>query len=260
MRLVHLLLGSMLMVASAAAESLQRASWAVDGTAREALVHLPAAVTAEGAPLVFVFHGHGGSMRHAARSMPIHEKWPEAIVVFPQGLPTPGQLTDKAGRRAGWQRLAGDQADRDLAFFDVMLADLSKRHRIDRRRVYSTGHSNGGSFTYLLWAERGEKFAALAPSSSLLSRGFQKFKPKPLLHVASREDALVKFAWQERMLGFVLRLNGCGPFRPEAAGYTAYPSSTGHDVGVYLHPGGHAYPSDAAPDLIVKFFQTHSLP
>lgn len=260
MRFVHLLLVSLLAVVPGVAEPLQRLTWTVAGTAREALAHMPTTIPLEGAPLVFVFHGHGGSMRQAARSMPIHEKWPEAVVVYPQGLPTPGQLTDKAGRRAGWQAHAGDQADRDLAFFDVIFADLTKKHRIDQRRMYSTGHSNGGGFTYLLWAERGEKFAALAPSSALLSRGFQKFKPKPLLHVASQEDRLVKFAWQERMLGFVLQLNGCGSFRPDASGYTSYPSSTGHEVAVYLHSGGHAYPSETAPGLIVKFFQSHALP
>ncbi|RXK56280.1 esterase [Oleiharenicola lentus] len=260
MRFVQLVLVALLAVVPAAAESLPRMTWTVAGTAREALVHLPTAMPPEGAPLVFVFHGHGGSMRQAARSMPLHEKWPEAVVVYPQGLPTPGQLTDKAGRRAGWQAHAGDQADRDLAFFDAMFAELATQHRIDRRRVYATGHSNGGGFTYLLWAERGERLAALAPSAALLSRGFQKFNPKPLLHLASREDKLVKFAWQERMLRFVLRLNGCGTLRPDTLGYTSYPSSTGHEVAVYLHSGGHAYPSDVAPGLIVKFFQSQALP
>ena len=43
-------------------------------------------------------------------------------------------------------------------------------------------------------------------------------------------------------------------------GYTLYPSSTGHDVGIYLHAGGHKYPSAEAPDLIVKFFQAHLAP
>lgn len=145
-------------------------------------------------------------------------------------------------------------------FFDVMLADLRERHRVDPKRIYATGHSNGGGFTYLLWAERGGVFAALAPSSALLARGFQKFKPKPVLHVASPQDELVKFAWQQRMLDHVFKLNGCGAFKPDVMGYTAYPSKSGNDVAVYLHAGGHKYPSEVAPELIVKFFQAHVKP
>lgn len=243
-----------------AANQLERHTWIVDGVTREALLSIPTKIPAGGAPLVFAFHGHGGSMAQASRSFPIHEKWPEAIVIYPQGLPTTGQLTDPTGTEAGWQAMAGTSGDRDLKFFDAMLADVKQRYRIDARRVYATGHSNGGGFTYLLWAERGDVFAALAPSSALLAKGFMKFKPKPLFHVASPDDTLVKFAWQQRMLDYVLKLDGCGAFKPDAMGSTAYPSSSGNDVVVYLHHGGHKYPSDVAPGLIVKFFQAHAGP
>lgn len=238
------------------ADGLERRTWTVDGVTREALVHLPAQPGPGGAPLVFAFHGHGGAMAQAARSFPIHTLWPEAIVVYPQGLPTASRLVDPEGKKAGWQGVAGMQGDRDLKFFDAMLADLSKNLAVDPRRIYSTGHSNGGGFTYLLWAERGDVFAALAPSSALLARGFQKFKPKPLLHIASPQDELVKFAWQARMLDYVLKVNGCAARQPDRPGYIVYPSSKDAETGIYLHAGGHKYPA-AAPELIVKFFQTH---
>lgn len=243
----------------AVAATLERHAWTVDGITREALVRVPDKIPAGGAPLVLAFHGHGGTMRQASRSFPIYEKWPEAIVVYPQGLPTAGQLTDPKGEKAGWQGRAGLEGDRDLKFFDTMLADLRKRYAVDARRIYSTGHSNGGGFTYLLWAERGDVFAAVAPSASLIGRGggWQKLKPKPVLHVASPQDELVKFGWQERMLDHVLKLNGCGPLKPGAMGLTEYPSSTGNDVAVYLHADGHRYPSATAPELIVNFFRAH---
>src|SRR6478672_3764464 len=50
-------------------------------------------------PLVFDFHGHGGKDRHAARSHRLHEAWPEAVVVYMQGLNTPGKLTDPEGKK-----------------------------------------------------------------------------------------------------------------------------------------------------------------
>jgi polyhydroxybutyrate depolymerase len=259
MRLFSLVVLIVIAVARLGAAPLERHTWVVDGVTREALVRVPDALPAGGAPLVFAFHGHGGTMRQAARSFPIHEKWPEAIVVYPQGLPTVGQLTDPKGERSGWQGRAGTGGDRDLKFFDTLLADITQRHKVEARRIYATGHSNGGGFTYLLWAERGEVFAALAPSSALLGRGagWQKLKPKPVLHVASPQDELVKFAWQQRMLDHVLKLNGCAAFKPDTMGYTAYPSKSGNDVAVYLHAGGHKYPTEAAPELIVKFFQAH---
>jgi polyhydroxybutyrate depolymerase len=149
--------------------------------------------------------------------------------------------------------------DRDLRFFDVMLAELRTRHRIDDRRIYATGHSNGGQFTYLLWAERGDVFAALAPSAAVLSRGFQKFQPKPVLHIGSPQDPLVKFVWQASMIDHVLKLNGCDVRNPDADGYTSYPSSRGDGVATYLHSRGHRYP-DEATEIIVTFFKAQVRP
>ena len=233
--------------------------WTVDGVKREALVHLPEKPSStQPAPLVFVFHGHGGSMQNARRSFHLHTLWPDAIVVYPQGLKTPGRLTDPEGRRAGWQSRAGDQADRDLKFFDAMLADLQDKQSVDAGRIFATGHSNGGGFTYLLWATRGDKLAAVAPSAAATSpASFRQMKPKPVLHLAGEKDALVRFTWQERTMEALRRLNGCGPGKPwdgEPLG-TRYESKAGTPVVTFIHPGGHRFPT-GAPGVIVKFFQT----
>jgi polyhydroxybutyrate depolymerase len=240
-----------------AGDELTQRTWTVDGVPREALVHFPTGSEQGRSPVVFVFHGHSGTMRQAAASMPIHRHWPEAIVIYAQGLPTPGLLTDREGRKPGWQAKAGAQDNRDLRFFDVMLADLLTRHRADASRIYATGHSNGGGFTYLLWAERVEKLAAVAPSAAVLPRGSTALQPLPVLHLGSPGDPLVRFRWQERMIDEVLKVNGCGPRQSAATGYTRYPSSMGTDVATYLHDGGHRYP-EAGPELIVKFFKEHS--
>jgi polyhydroxybutyrate depolymerase len=242
-----------------ASDGLERREWIVDGVKREALVHIPAGATGA-LPLVFAFHGHGGSMAQAAHSFPIHELWPGAMVVYPQGLPSVSKLVDPKGEMAGWQREAGTDSDRDLKFFDAMLAGLRAQYRVDDKRIYATGHSNGGAFTYQLWAERGKTFAAFAPSAALLTRGFGKMTPKPVLHIGSPQDTLVKFSWQARMIDQVLKLNGCGPREGERIGYSSYPSSKGAEVATYLHDNGHKYPGTAATELIVKFFQTHTKP
>lgn len=230
----------------------------VDGVAREALVYLPVAPEKSEipAPLVFGFHGHGGNSRNAARSFRLHELWPAAIVVYPQGLPTPGQLTDPEGKRNGWQSDVGREGDRDLAFFDALLARLQKERRVDERRIYATGHSNGGGFTYLLWATRPRIFAAVAPSSAG-GRVVARLTPKPAMHLAGRNDQLVKFAWQERTMQTVKRINGCrGDGVAWAPNATLFPSDRGAPFVAFIHDGGHQYPREA-PELIVRFFQEH---
>ena len=138
---------------------------------------------------MFDFHGHGGTAKHAARTHHLHETWPEAIVVYMQGLNTPGKLIDPEGKKSGWQSGPGDQKDRDLNFFDAVLASMKKDYRVDERRIYSTGHSNGGGFTYLLWAKRGDTFAAFVPVAAAAGLYFADAKPKPLFHAASEKDA-----------------------------------------------------------------------
>jgi polyhydroxybutyrate depolymerase len=230
-------------------------TWDVDGVRREALVYAPSKTTAGTVPLVFDFHGHGGTARHAARTHHFHEAWPEAVVVYMQGLHTPGKLTDPEGKRTGWQSGPGDQKDRDLKFFDAVLASLKKDYAADENRIYATGHSNGGAFTYLLWAKRGDTFAAFAPVAAAAGLYFLDAKPKPLFHAASESDPLVTFAMQQRTLDHVKKLNGCGgQGEAWAKGCLRYPSKNGTPVVIYLHGEGHRYP-EANPALIVKFFQ-----
>ncbi|MDZ4756002.1 MAG: esterase [Phycisphaerae bacterium] len=247
-----------------AAADLVRRTFTVDGIEREALVSMPARddVPPAGAPLVFVFHGHGGTSRNASRQFSTHTLWPDAIVVYPQGLKTPGAITDPEGAKTGWQRVPRDQRDRDIAFFDVMLASICEGATVDRRRVYATGHSNGGGFTYLLWRTRHEVFAAVAPSSAY-ARSAADLQPLPAMHIAGEQDTLVEYDRQVAMMKAVRAVNGCdADGTPWAAdetrrgNATVFASSTGTPFVRYVHSGGHGFPHEAAP-LIVRFFKQH---
>jgi polyhydroxybutyrate depolymerase len=243
-----------------AQESLQRREIVVDGVKREALLYAPGKASTESAPVIFGFHGHGGNMNNAARQYHFQTLWPEAIVIYPQGLNTPGRLTDPEGKKPGWQSGPGDQGDRDLKFFDAMLAELRKNYKVDDKRIYSSGHSNGGGFTYLLWAMRGDQFAAFAPSASAASRSQSLLKPKPVLHVAGENDPLVKFAWQQATMDAVRKLNQCGAGLPWELdkNCTIYRSPIGAPVVTAIHPGTHHYPNEA-PEVIVKFFKSQAM-
>ena len=83
-----------------AADALTRHEVTVDGTVREALIAIPPNAKTSPSPLVFAFHGHGGNMANAARMYHIHTLWPEAIVVYPQGLNTPGYFFRTAAASA----------------------------------------------------------------------------------------------------------------------------------------------------------------
>lgn len=249
-------------IASASAAPLTERTWTVDSVERHALVNIPEKAKEAPAPVVFAFHGHGGSMRNAARQFGYETLWPEAIIVYMQGLKTPGRLTDPEGKKNGWQHAAGDQGDRDLKFFDAVLASLKEDYNVDEKRVYSTGHSNGGGFTYLLWAKRGDVFAAVAPSGSVATRHAADLEPKPALHVAGENDPLVKFAWQKAGIEIVKRINGCdeqGQPWDKSGNLvgTEYKSEKGTPLVTLISPGNHKFPSEA-PALIVKFFKEHA--
>ena len=175
------------------------------------------------------------------------------------------------------QHSLGAQNDRDLKFFDAVLATLKSDYLVDEKRIYATGHSNGGGFTYLLWATRGDVFAAVAPSAAAAligeppnglpaaaaeriaaaKRSMEGIKPKPVLHVVGKKDPLVRFEWQKRTIEGVRKLNGCGEGEPWGEHCTLYPSKTGTPVVTYIHSGGHRSPADA-PAVIVKFFKQHT--
>ena len=239
--------------AIAAAEPVRR-EWVVDGTNREALVYVPPQAVSNAVPVVFVFHGHGGNMGHMSRSFSVHKLWPEALVVYMQGLPIPGVLTDPEGKKPGWQNMPGVRGDRDLHFFDAVLETLRKEYKVDERHVFATGHSNGGGFVYLLWAERPYAFAAFAPCAAA-TRQLNQLKPRPALHLAGEKDMLVKFEWQLRMIEGLRTINGCaGPGRPWGTNATLYASTAGTPLVAFVHPGGHEIPK-GAPEQIVRFFK-----
>jgi polyhydroxybutyrate depolymerase len=238
----------------------QMMRWTVGDTVREAMVYIPSTAKTQSTPVIFVFHGHGGNMQNMFRSRGFEQLWPEAIIVSPQGLNTPGQLTDPDGKLPGWQKAPGDLGDRDLHFFDAMLNTLRKDFKVDDKRIYATGHSNGGGFTYLLWAVRGDVFAAVAPSAAVAGRIAGLLKPKPALHIMGQKDPLVKPEWQKAMCDKILQINGCSSsgqsYAPNA---TLYPSATGTPVVLYVHPGGHVYPPEANA-VVIKFFKSMAKP
>lgn len=234
----------------------------VDTTEREALLYLPSDYNAAHKyPLIFAFHAYSRDMHVAAERFDCEKYWPEAIVVYPQGLPTIIPIVDPTTARNGWQEKNGDQSDRDLRFFDALLEYFKSHYSIDSQKIFATGFSNGGVFTYLLWAARGEELAAIAPIASILMSKDDrpKLEPKPVFHVGGKNDPLIKYAWQEEMVGFIKTLNQCETTGIAAGSFqTRYVSALGTDLVTYFDEGGHELPAAAIP-RIIEFFKAQEL-
>jgi polyhydroxybutyrate depolymerase len=257
MRPISLWTAAIFVAAHALAVEPAPTKWNVDGVERQALVYLPSTSSKAKPPVIFAFHGHGGNMHFAAHGMAFQNSWPDAIMVYPQGLPTPGIVMDFEGKKPGWQREAGQQGDRDLKFVDAILASLREKYSIDENRVYATGFSNGGLFTYLLLSQRPNVFAAFAPGGAVVLPSVPLTEARPVFHYGGRSDRLARFDKQEATIERLRQFNGCAG-QGEACGEncTFYPSAKGAPVETFIHPLGHIYPPQVSP-LIVKFFQNN---
>ncbi len=231
----------------------------VDGAERTAVVHAPTGA-ASNAPVVFVFHGFTGNARQAARAYDLHGAWPEAVVVYPQGLTVDSPRLQRSG--PGWQHAPGEQDDRDLKFFDALLAKVKADYKPDPKRVYVCGMSNGALFSFLLLTKRADPIAAFAPIAGGAGLWFRDAKtPRPVLMVHGKEDTLVPLRGAELTRDACLRLNGAVKQESEwAPGYTLYKPPAGSNVVVWrAHDGGHTWPPGTT-EMIVRFFKQHALP
>jgi len=191
---VLLLVGARLS-AQRAAQSVPLASLKVGALTREYLLHVPADLPKDTAvPVVFVFHGGNGQAFGTMNLTKFNDvaDREKFLVVYPQGI---GRGWND-GRITQVSQAHRDNVD-DLAFFDALLAEISKTHRVDAKRVFATGISNGGIFSHYLAANRAEKVAAIAPVVGGIAVPFnEKFKPAQpvsVLIIQGANDSLVPY-------------------------------------------------------------------
>ena len=221
-----------LLTSTVLAQRKQIVIWKVDHETRRMFVYTPSAKSPGGkTPLVFAFHGRGDTIENF-EFIDLHVAFPEAMVVYCQGLSGGNALP-------GWQNEKGLDNDRDLKLVDAALAMLRAKYPIDENRIYATGFSNGANFTYLLWAERPDVFAAFAPVAAMMRPSVRPTKPKPVFHVAGMQDRQILFERQKEAVEIARRVNG-----------NAAPVLT------WFHTGGHVYPPTTAAQT-AKFFREH---
>jgi polyhydroxybutyrate depolymerase len=187
--------------------------WMPEFEKRPYVLHLPRDYDpARPTPVIIALHGGGGSADAAARtSCPDGDvESPDCLhalagregmaVVYPNGssarLLRKLRTWNAGGGNGQWQCVSGHACRNgvdDIAYFRALLADLSRRVGIDRRRVYATGLSNGAAMSHRLGCEMAESITAIAAVS-----GANQFstvadcspvRPLPVLQIHGTADA-----------------------------------------------------------------------
>jgi polyhydroxybutyrate depolymerase len=156
---VALLSGSAAWANCAAPDAMSgRVSLDVGGVSRSFVLRMPSAGNHAAAPVLFAFHPYGMNASYMQARAPIPRAWPEAIVLYPEG----------SGFPPSWQNRPLERSDRDLHFFDAMLAWLHQHACIDDARVFVMGYSNGAALAYTIACSRATLVAAVAIASGRL--------------------------------------------------------------------------------------------
>ncbi len=270
----------------------------VDGQTRTYLVHVPPEYDPQNpAPMVLAFHGAITNAPIMVVSSGLNQKADEAgfVAVYPNG-------TGKSGFFLAWNAggmVNPSNAERpdDVKFVERLLDDLATVVNVDPKRIYATGHSNGGMMCYRLAAELPDRLAAIAPIAAVMATACRPKEPVPVIHFHGTDDARVPFSDRDskklksngfRSVSETMRIwaraNRCRT-RPvttrlpdkvddgttiKRVGYS--PGKEGSEVVLFaIEGGGHTWPGRkpfaaisgkstmdiCANDLIWEFFSTH---
>ena len=170
---------------------------AVGGRDRSYTLNLPPNhyTSTAATPLVIALHGGGGNASQFENTSFITTKANAAqfAVVFPNG--TSGGSALNTWNGGGCCGPAVQNNVDDVDFIRQLIVQLVQQHRIDTRRIYATGHSNGAILAYRLACELPDRIAAIAPNAgSLMVPVCTPARAVPVLHMHSRLDTNVPVA------------------------------------------------------------------
>lgn len=165
----------------------------VDGLSRKYVLNLPPNYYEQsGFSLVIAMHGGGGSAAQFESTSLLTQKANSAgfIVVYPEGT---GVInTWNAGTCCG---PAVTNNINDVKFISMLIDKLIASYKINPKKVYATGHSNGGMMSYRLACELSTKIAAIAPNGStmVVTQPCNPARAVPVLHMHSKLDQHVVY-------------------------------------------------------------------
>lgn len=232
------------------------------GTNRSYILHVPPAYDGT-KPLPLVFDVHG--FTSFASEQVTRSKWDDMadkegfVLIAPDGV----DMSWNAGSCCG-----GNKQD-DVAFFRDMVKKATAELCIDSKRVYVSGHSNGGAMTYRLACEASDIFAAVAPVCGWMAApACTPARPIPVLAIRSKDDPTVKIETADADIDEWLSHDECEETSVTTSGVcTTYTScSAGTQVMDCRPRGNHGFyygnnPDNyLIPDNAWPFFKQFSLP
>lgn len=187
----------------------------VGGTTRNYITYVPAGGCPEGRPLLISCHGMNQSAAYQKEHLAIEAIADTAkfITVFPDGI-------DK-----GWD-ISGD---RDVNFVLKIIDKMVSLYQIDRNRVYLSGFSMGGMFTYYCMNKIPDKIAAFAPISGYPMGGATAnaaTRPIPIIHTHGTGDDVCTFDRVQSCLDVWIQHNHCPTTAAVTTNYLGYPHAT----------------------------------
>ncbi len=162
-------------------------------------VHVPKSFQAENTyALVVALHGGGGDME--VQSTDEYYKFISTseregfVVLFPNGF-----SKFASGKLATWNAgkccaAARDTKSDDVAFIRTAVGNIQGQMKIDPKRIFATGMSNGAMMSYRLACEASDLFRAIAPVAG--TDNTEVCQPRSsisVLHIHSLLDDHVKF-------------------------------------------------------------------
>jgi len=232
----------------------------VDGKERTTIIQGNSTQPENGAPVIFVFHGHGGSADKASNGYQLEKYWSDALIVYMQGEPGVSGVNDPLGQRNGWQKDPGELDDRDVKFFDAVFAYLQQTYQVDPERIYIFGHSNGARFCNVLWNMRGDHIAAISSAAAQGGDLIPNSLPRSIFILIGENDPVSPYENQAPSIQLARTLLGTDEGTAVTNGYmTTETSPAGLELVTYIHPDGHEFPPEVLP-LVIEFFNRNTRP
>ena len=154
----------------------------IHGLQRSYYLHLPTHYQKEKTlPLVFFLHGGGQNIKKMARSSQLNKLADQDnfIVAYPVGI----NKRWKDGRGETYGGKSQEDVD-DVKFIEKLITKLIHTHKVNAKKVYVTGVSNGGLMTLRLGCDLSHKLSAIAPVIANIPKKYiDQCKPKKTLSI-----------------------------------------------------------------------------
>ncbi|WP_025739769.1 T9SS type A sorting domain-containing protein [Aquimarina pacifica] len=188
---ILLLLFTLITTIATYAQQVINTTLQFDGRTREYRLYVPQSYNPNNpVPLILNYHGFTNTIDIQYNQSNFQQLAEDNQFIFatPQGL----------GSSAGWaiNNSFGGSED-DLGFSNALIDKIQEDYNINEKRIYATGFSNGGYFSYRLACELSSRIAAIASVAGSMTASWidngqcQPVHPTPILQITGTSDGVI---------------------------------------------------------------------